>query len=173
MPVSAARVNLAEVLEVRDQGLTEAELWSVLCATCEALQDVCLKGEYLVWGEEKGGEGWGKGGEKNKRERKMKEEDEKGRLRRADNNEDAQTDFWLIALWLQFIWEETLFVTWVKGRSICPLNFYVHCIREKAFLRNTDTFKIQQFFSIAQAAEQWRQLQVFSYLSRCDRHFQG
>lgn len=80
MPVSAARVNLAEVLEVRDQGLTEAELWSVLCATCEALQDVCLKGEYLVRGGEKRGGGMreGKMREEEGKERKMKEEDEKG-----------------------------------------------------------------------------------------------
>lgn len=41
---SQIQVTLLEVLEVKGQALTEAELWALLCQATEAVQDVFIRG---------------------------------------------------------------------------------------------------------------------------------
>lgn len=50
MPALAAdQVSLEEVLVVRGEPLTEQHIWSLLCLSSEALQDVFLSGVYKIF----------------------------------------------------------------------------------------------------------------------------
>ncbi|XP_022099878.1 tyrosine-protein phosphatase non-receptor type 13-like isoform X2 [Acanthaster planci] len=50
VPEGTVKVSVSDVLEVRGGPLNEEELWSVLCQSAKALQDVFLKGEAVVQG---------------------------------------------------------------------------------------------------------------------------
>ena len=48
MPVAnqPVQVSLSDVLQVRAGALEEEELWSVLCQSAEAVQDIFIRGRY-------------------------------------------------------------------------------------------------------------------------------
>ncbi|XP_063969005.1 tyrosine-protein phosphatase non-receptor type 13-like isoform X2 [Lytechinus pictus] len=47
MPVSSIQVSLSEVLQVRGGPLEEEELWSILCQSCKAIQDIFIQGRAI------------------------------------------------------------------------------------------------------------------------------
>ncbi|XP_072164796.1 tyrosine-protein phosphatase non-receptor type 13-like [Diadema setosum] len=49
MPVSSSiQVSLSEVLQVRGAPLEEEELWSILCQSCKAIQDIFIRGHAVA-----------------------------------------------------------------------------------------------------------------------------